>query len=217
MDEDLAAPELLGGLSLAETEVRQHRDEHPVTTTHAGYHNSGCRPVNSSGGQLVCQTRPVDSAELAADRLILLVRQLTEEGMSQRKIGDLLGVSQASISGYLSGTRRPGMTPIAPAMDNLKVHRDFFFDPSLGDDPHYRDFCTGEVTRKDPPHWAEFRDTYMRFRELSDEDRAAMKSFAIWGRDGIRIRSVYDWITLAEWVLNHKPSKRFEESGESEG
>lgn len=164
-----------------------------------------------------------DDDELPRQRFRLLLQQLREEadgerGGWQQQVADQLGISQGMVSKIARGERDPGLPTIEKAKKRLKIHHDFFNDSRLKD-PHYRDYPADRPRHPasapdDPPHWQEFLENYDRIDELDPEDLETMRSFGFKGRRGIRIRSWTDWVTLADWVLNRKPSPRFETAPE---
>lgn len=165
-----------------------------------------------------------DDDELPRQRFRLLLQQLREEadgerGGWQQQVADQLGISQGLVSKIARGERDPGLATIEKAKKRLKVHHDFFNVAGLKN-PHYRDFPADRARRPtepapdDPPFWRDFLANYDRIDELDPEDLETMRSFGFKGRRGIRIRSWTDWAVLADWVLNRKPSRRFESAGE---
>lgn len=101
----------------------------------------------------------VSRSELAASRFRLLLRQLGEEGLSQREIAKRVGVSQGAISFYVTGQREPQTDTLAGAMDRVPLRSEFFFDAALGEEPYYRDFIGArlrvELDHVDTPAWLE--------------------------------------------------------------
>ncbi|GAB5547780.1 MAG: hypothetical protein SangKO_075400 [Sandaracinaceae bacterium] len=116
----------------------------------------------------------------------------------------------------LRGEREPGLGTIGKAVERLGISWDYFTDKSL-ETPHWRNFRGDETAAEsspEPPFWSDFISEYDRIDELDPADLETMRRFAVKGRRGVRLRSWMDWAVLADWVLNRKPSRRFEESPE---
>lgn len=103
-------------------------------------------PVNNECGRMAWQAPAVDKAALAAERYRLLIRQLQEEGLSQRAIGDRLGISQGAVSFYLGGQRKTQLEVLSTAMERLKLSTAFFFE-EMDEEPDYHDYVGGRATR----------------------------------------------------------------------
>jgi len=60
------------------------------------------------------------------------VKQLRRtNGMSQQDLGNLLGVSKVSVSGYENGTRVPSMSILVKMVDIFKVSADYILGREL--------------------------------------------------------------------------------------
>lgn len=75
-------------------------------------------------------------------RFQALIKQLTSEGMTQKKIGEQLGVHQTAVSQYISGKRWASGRQVAAVVQWLGLDRRFFDDTSLRN-PRYRDHLRG--------------------------------------------------------------------------
>lgn len=158
--------------------------------------------------------------EIARTRYRELVEALRSEtegerGGWQSDVAKRLGITQGMVSKIMRGERDPGLATISKAATRLGIRWQYFTDRTL-EDPHWRDFVGqgSDARTEDPPYWQDFLSEYDRVDELDPADLETMRQFAIRGRRGVRLRSWMDWAVLADWVLNRKPSKRFEESSD---
>jgi hypothetical protein len=152
-------------------------------------------------------------------RYRLLVEQMLADEREKRgqdwgaiaAVARRLEVKPQFLSMVLAGKRSGDSSAITRAVRALPLRADFFFD-EREKNPHYTDYL-GTAPRqraavKDPPHWRDFLENYEFKDELSPADLEMMRSFA--GRR-LKIRGWSDWVQLAEWIRQRKPSAVFEE------
>jgi len=141
------------------------------------------------------------------ERVRVLIRQLEAEfpRATKQTLAKKVGVSPSMYSklrnegGPKEYLRSDLITEILEATD---LSADFFFDPSLGASPDYRQHRRRPATvAAEPPHWADFSKQWPRFDELRPAEIAQLKSM-IPAREIIRHWS--DWIPLAEWLIAHR-------------
>lgn len=166
---------------------------------------------------------PDSSAVLAAERfrrmlLAMAAEPAGERGGWQDQVALDIGRSQTFVSMVARGERKPGLRTIERAIEKYGLRREYFFDESLVD-PDYRDFKTNATGRRErdlPPFWTEFLENYERIDELDEADLDRMMAMGYAGRRGQpRIRGWADWAALADWILERRPSERFESDNET--
>lgn len=151
---------------------------------------------------------------LSAERYRLLVQQIRDELGGEygwkEEAAARLGVTGAFVGQVESGKRNAGGTSIEKARERLRIHQDFFYEPSLGPAPHYRDHIVSRQSKpsqEEPAYWAEFVERYEHLEELTEDDLSEIKRFAA---RKLRIRSWTDWERVAEMVRTAKPSPTFD-------
>ena len=103
----------------------------------------------------------------------------TESGLSQRELGERLGVSQAMIGQYEGGMRNPKYETIKRIADALGVTSDYL--RGYTDDPYTRlarQVDMDHFGEKEPPEgWIteEERNLVEKFRDLSAEEQRRIK------------------------------------------
>lgn len=137
-----------------------------------------------------------------ADSVGSRIREARERaGMTQVALADAVGVRQPTMWRYEHDQVQPGAKKLHLIAGVLGVPASWLLFGRTDEERQPGD--------PDPPFWSQFLEHYPRRAELDDGDLAAMKSF---GARAHRIRSWADWAQLADWYLNRRPSKIFEEA-----
>jgi hypothetical protein len=159
------------------------------------------------------------SLPLPSQRYRLLVEQLLADERERRgqdwgtiaAVARRLKVKPQFLSMVIAGKRSGDSVAITRAVHGLPIRADFFYDVSEAE-PHYTDYLVkveGKTRAADPQYWAEFLTHYEFLDELTAADLELMRGFAAGRR--LRIRGWSDWVQLAEWVRQRRPSRIFEE------
>lgn len=157
------------------------------------------------------------ATSLPIRRLHALVEQVYEEaGRANNRTAQRLGLGETQISKIRGATRGGSLDTIVTVIGHMRIAPDYFFDPTLGEAPPYRQFLRHGAPAKpqDSEHWRRFL--------MSDEAKALTPEQLEWVRAAPfrgGARSYVDYIHAAEVIVRGdlSPPAGFDEAPTPKG